>query len=452
MPDQALPDIPVPFGWPKNVKSAVLHVVSLAHYAITCARGWAANSINARVRLSSDNNRLNQDNQLLREEIRIKDARIAKLEPRRRPHYPATERMAILELKAARGWSLAQAAKAFLVEDDTIGTWLKRIDEDGSSALAQLREPVNKFPDFVRYIVQRLKTVCPTLGKVKIAQILARAGLHLGITTVGRMLKAKDKKAPPSKPDSTVTAEDSKPSERVVTAKRPNHVWHVDLTAVPLGGFWVPWLPFALPQRWPFCWWLAVAVDHFSRRVMGVAVFRKPPDCQQVVAFLAKTIRQAGTPPKYLICDKGTQFWCKRFKRWCKRRKIRPRFGAVGQYGSIAIIERFIRTLKDEGLRRILVPLNHRKMRAEADAIIAWYNTCRPHTALGGRTPEERYGRVASACRRPRWEPKPNWPSDSSCASPQVKARGKQGVNLQLVVDFHQGRQHLPVITLKQVA
>jgi len=32
-----------------------------------------------------------------------------------------------------------------------------------------LREPVNKFPDFVRYIVQRLKTLSPSMGKVKIA-------------------------------------------------------------------------------------------------------------------------------------------------------------------------------------------------------------------------------------------------------------------------------------------
>jgi hypothetical protein len=148
----------------------------------------------------------------------------------------------------------------------------------------------------------------------------------------------------------------------------------------------------------------------------------------------------------------GTQCWCNRFKRWCKRRKIRPRFGAIGQYGSIAFIERFIRTLKDEGLRRILVPLNQRQMRAEANAIIAWYNTCRPHTTLGGRTPDERYRRVASACRRPRWEPRPDWPSDSPCASPQVKVRGKQGIDLQLVVDFHQGRKHLPVVTLRQVA
>ena len=69
-----------------------------------------------------------------------------------------------------------------------IASWLKRVDEQGSNALVQLREPVNKFPDFVRYLVQQLKALCPMLGKVKIAQILARAGLHLGATTVGRML------------------------------------------------------------------------------------------------------------------------------------------------------------------------------------------------------------------------------------------------------------------------
>ena len=61
--------------------------------------------------------------------------------------------MAILEIKAARAWSLAQTAKAFLVKPATVASWLKRSDEEGDAALVQLREPVNKFPDFVRYIV-----------------------------------------------------------------------------------------------------------------------------------------------------------------------------------------------------------------------------------------------------------------------------------------------------------
>jgi len=304
--DLSPPELPVPSSWAKSVKSAVLHVVCLAHYAIVSARGWAANSINARVRLSSDNDQLKQETQLLREELRIKDARLAKIDPRRRPYYPSAERMAILELKAARGWSLVQAARAFLVEPDTIAAWLKRIDENGSSALVQLGEPVNKFPDFVRHIVVRLKTLCPSLGNVKIAQLLARAGLHLCATTVGRMLKAKTPSHKPTEAPAAQAATNA--PARVVTAKRPNHVWHVDLTLVPISsGFWTAWLPFSLLQCWPFCWWIAAVVDHFSRRVMGIAVFRKQPDGRQIRQFLAKTMRENKAKPKYIICDKASQ-------------------------------------------------------------------------------------------------------------------------------------------------
>ena len=141
MSNQSLPDLPVPSGWAKNVKSAVLHVISLAQYAIVATRGWAADALNPRARQAAEDDRLTNEVALLHEELRIKDARIAKIEPRCRPHYPATERMAILELKAARGWSLAQAARAFFIEHDTIAAWLRRIDENGSSALVQLGEP-----------------------------------------------------------------------------------------------------------------------------------------------------------------------------------------------------------------------------------------------------------------------------------------------------------------------
>ena len=49
--------------------------------------------------------------------------------------------------------------------------------------------PVNRFPDFVRYAVQQIKLFCPPLGKVKIADMLARAGSHIGKTTVERIWK-----------------------------------------------------------------------------------------------------------------------------------------------------------------------------------------------------------------------------------------------------------------------
>ena len=66
---------------------------------------------------------------------------------------------------------------------------MKRLDEVGSEALVQCPMPVNKFPQFVRHAVQRLQALCPTLGKRKLAEVLARAGLHLGTTTIGRIRK-----------------------------------------------------------------------------------------------------------------------------------------------------------------------------------------------------------------------------------------------------------------------
>ena len=203
----------LPKGWPEHIRSAVIHVISLAHFSATFARSVATNSINARIRLKAENSRLRQEIALLREEARIKDSRMDRIPAQRRPHYPPIERMAVLALRAARGWSLSQTAQRFL--------------------------------DFVRYIVRRLKVVC-------------RAGSHLSSATVGRMLREPLRPEPRAEVDAIT---------RIVAAKRPNHVWHMDLSAVPISsGIWTAWLQWALPQRWPFCWWVAIAVDHFSRR------------------------------------------------------------------------------------------------------------------------------------------------------------------------------------------
>ena len=85
MCDTLLSEIPLPSKWPKNVKSSVLHAIFLAHYAIVAARGWDANSINTRVRLATENDRFKQEIGLLHEEIRIKNARAAKIRLRHRP-------------------------------------------------------------------------------------------------------------------------------------------------------------------------------------------------------------------------------------------------------------------------------------------------------------------------------------------------------------------------------
>ena len=52
------PRIHLPKGWQDCVNSAVLHAIVLAHYTIVYARAWAADSINARVRLAAENDGL----------------------------------------------------------------------------------------------------------------------------------------------------------------------------------------------------------------------------------------------------------------------------------------------------------------------------------------------------------------------------------------------------------
>ena len=98
----------------------MLRAISLAHLVIIYARGWAANSRNARIRLAAELKEAKDEISRLQEEIRIKDCRMAKIDPQCRPHYPATARSSILELKAIRGWSQAETARRFLLKPTTI--------------------------------------------------------------------------------------------------------------------------------------------------------------------------------------------------------------------------------------------------------------------------------------------------------------------------------------------
>jgi transposase InsO family protein len=225
------------------------------------------------------------------------------------------------------------------------------------------------------------------------------------------------------------------------------------LTTVPTAcGFWVPWLPWALPQRWPFCWWLAVAVDHFSRRVMGFAVFEQQPTSAAVRAFLGRAIRTARCCPRHLITDHGKQFTDDGFRRWCSRRGIHQRFGAVEKYGSLSVVERLIRTIKNECTRKLVVPYERAAFRKKLLLFVEWYNGHRPHSTLDARTPDEVYFHLPPACRAPRVEPRRRWPRGAPCAGPQAPVRGRRGQRLGLTVSYLAGRKHLPIVELKKAA
>ena len=217
-------------------------------------------------------------------------------------------------------------------------------------------------------------------------------------------------------------------------------------------GFWASWLPFALPQCWPFCWWLAVVVDHYSRRALGCAIFKRQPTSQAVRQFLGRVIARVGAAPKYLITDSGAQFTCSRFQPWCLRHGIATA-AARRPDRQHAVVEPFIRTLKD-GCTRVLavVPSLRRSFQRELQLFFLWYNGDRPHATLEGATPDEIYFRRRPACRAPRFEPRAAWPRASPCSKSQVLVKGRSGVHLDLTAEFIAGRRHLPIVKLKRVA
>jgi transposase InsO family protein len=128
------------------------------------------------------------------------------------------------------------------------------------------------------------------------------------------------------------------------------------------------------------------------------------------------------------------------------RSGIQARFGALGRKGAIAVIERFFLSLKNEALRRLLVPMSLEAMRSEATVYMNWYNTHRPHQALRGCTPLEVADALAPARDGPRFEPR------SAVKVEAHDLRAEPGAALECVVDFQQGRRHLPVVTLREAA
>jgi len=158
------------------------------------------------------------------------------------------------------------------------------------------------------------------------------------------------------------------------------------------------------------------------------------------------------TRPKHLIVDQGSEFKCEHFENvWCKARNILPRFGAVGKRGSIAVVERFHRSLK-EVLRQITIPEDQVQFEREVRLVIDWYNEHRPHDTLGGKTPNEVYFMRPPANEQPRIEPRQNWPRGSPCAKPHMAIDGNPGVPLIIDIDCHEGRRHLPVIRARRAA
>jgi transcriptional regulator with XRE-family HTH domain len=262
---------PLPKSWRQTAKRAVLEAMSISAAAFNINLGRWFDNPQPQARQEAELERLRVEVELLTEELRIKDARIGRMRPGSGPHYEPPDRMAILELRAQRGWTQEQTARRFHLHPKTVGNWMATVNDEGDNALTRIPVPVNRFPDFVGYLVRRLKAAAPESGRKRIAQVLAREALHVSPSTVRRRLKEAPATPPPQperapeadeRPDATDAGQAT--PRRQVAAHYPGHVVNVDLTTVPttMGQFtMLP--PHALPQLWPFVWLAGAKLEAF---------------------------------------------------------------------------------------------------------------------------------------------------------------------------------------------
>jgi transposase InsO family protein len=285
-------------------------------------------------------------------------------------------------------------------------------DGEAPRPLVASNPPVRRFADVVRAVVKTME-LAGFGGNDLIARTLARAGWKISSRTVGRVRK--QRWPPPRLPEAASTV------PRAVRAKHPNHVWMVDLTDVK-GLFGL--VTFKV----------AVVFDAFSRMPLSARVFVKEPPSTEIARFVSRATRKCGRPAHF-VSDRGACFTGGVFRRRLERLGVKQRFGAIGKKGSIALIERFWRTLKDTLGLRLVRPLAAEDLMETIALGLVHYAHFRPHQGLGGATPAEIYfGRT---------------PSHVS-AIPPPRGRPAEGpIDSPFLVDCLDAERMLPVLVRK---
>jgi putative transposase len=132
---------------------------------------------------------------------------------------------------------------------------------------------------------------------------------------------------------------------------------------------------------------LLTVVDTYTRESLVVEVDTSISG-ERMARVLDRVIAERGAQPEEIVMDNGPEMTSRALDQWAYERGIQLRFIAPGKPVQNAYIESFNGRLRDECL-------NQHWFRSLADArqiVEEWrqdYNQARPHSALGGLTPEE---------------------------------------------------------------
>ncbi len=216
----------------------------------------------------------------------------------------------------------------------------------------------------------------PFAGSRMLRDLLNQEGTRIGRRHVATLMKRMGMEALYRKPNTSKPAPGHKVYPyllRGLTIDRPNQVWAMDITYVPMARGFV---------------YLAAVIDWFSRRVLAwrLSIAMEAAFC---VEALEEALARHGRP-EIFNTDQGSQFTGEAFTGVLTGNQIAISMDGKGAWRDNVFVERLWRSVKYEE-----VYLRAYGTVAEARASIGryldFYNTRRPHSSLGRQTPDQAY-------------------------------------------------------------
>lgn len=244
------------------------------------------------------------------------------------------------------------------------------------STVYYLPRPVSAADLALMRQVDKLHTEFPFAGSRMLRRLLAIDGSKVGRRHVKTLMRRMGIEALYRRPRTTKPAPGHKIYPyllRGIEITRPNQVWAMDITYVPMAKGFV---------------YLAAVLDWFSRRVLSWRV-----SITMEAAFCVETLEDALArhgKPEIFNTDQGSQFTCAAFTDVLAKSEIRISMDGKGAWRDNVFVERLWRSVKyEEVYLRAYDSVSD--ARQSIGRYLDLYNRRRPHSSLDGRTPDQAY-------------------------------------------------------------
>ena len=224
--------------------------------------------------------------------------------------------------------------------------------------------------------IDKLHTEFPFAGSRMLRRLLAADGSKVGRRHVKTLMDRMGIEALYRRPRTTRPEPGHKIYPyllRGVEVTRPNQVWAMDITYVPMAKGFV---------------YLAVVLDWFSRRVLSWRV-----SITMEAAFCIETLEDAlatHDKPDIFNTDQGSQFTCEAFTDVLHKHAIKISMDGKGAWRDNVFVERLWRSVKyEEVYLRAYDSVTD--AHASIGVYLSFYNGRRPHSSLDGMTPDRAY-------------------------------------------------------------